>query len=235
MADPDSCQHIIEAYLILLAMQSIYNPFSSLKEAYWMFNINIMIILALLDTQYLSGHDHHIQKAGSLYLAWGYAQNPDAHHRFQQMLWVSPLVFNILLSLIWDHPVFQNNSAILQTQVEVQLAVTLYQMGQNGNGASIEDIAQVARCSIGSVENFTQWCFNAIKSLHDIFIWRLTPEEKEIEKQWIEKEMGFSGTLQEGYLMYNGTIIVSYKKPGQRANLKTVVQGLQNQSWHLCC
>ena len=155
-----------------------------------------------------------MQKAGSLHLAWEYAQNPEDHHHFQQKLCVSLLVFDILLIHIKDHPVFQNNSTISQTPVEVQLAVTLYQMGRNGNSASIDDIAHISGCSAGLVENFTQQCFNAIESLHDIFVQKLTPEEKEIEKWWIEKEMGFSGLWQEGYLMYDGMIVIIYKKPG---------------------
>ena len=52
------------------------------------------------------------------------------------MLRVSPQVFQTLLWLIEDHPVFQNNSNNFQTPVETQLAVTLYQMGCFGNGAS---------------------------------------------------------------------------------------------------
>ncbi|KAF8146101.1 hypothetical protein K438DRAFT_1628844, partial [Mycena galopus ATCC 62051] len=51
-----------------------------------------------------------------------------------------------------------------------------------GNGAYIEDIAGVADCSLGSVENFTDRAFTAIEFLHDTFIRPVTPEEKEAEK-----------------------------------------------------
>ena len=57
------------------------------------------------------------------------------------MLWVSPGVFQGLLHLIEEHPVFQINSNTPQKPVEVQLATTLYCMGRYGNGASLEDVA----------------------------------------------------------------------------------------------
>uniref|UniRef100_A0A0W0GE27 DDE Tnp4 domain-containing protein n=1 Tax=Moniliophthora roreri TaxID=221103 RepID=A0A0W0GE27_MONRR len=66
----------------------------------------------------------------------------------------------------------------------------------------------------GSVHNFTKHCFCAIKSLHDVFVRPLTEEEKEQEKRWMEKHMGFGGLWQEGYLMYDGTIVVLYAQPG---------------------
>jgi hypothetical protein len=45
----------------------------------------------------------------------------------------------------------------------------------------------------GSVENYTDYCFDAIELLQEIFICRLTPEEKEQEKQWIDQKLGFKG------------------------------------------
>lgn len=35
----------------------------------------------------------------------------------------------------------------------------------------------------GTVKLYTEWCFTAIESLHDAFMYLLTPEEKEVEKQ----------------------------------------------------
>jgi hypothetical protein len=68
-------------------------------------------------------------------------------------------------------------------------------MGRYGNGASVQDIARVAGlvagCSEGSVENYTNRCFNAIEYLQEVFIRKLTPEEKEREKEWIDDQLGF--------------------------------------------
>ncbi|KZP09658.1 hypothetical protein FIBSPDRAFT_914037 [Athelia psychrophila] len=82
-------------------------------------------------------------------------------------------------------------------------------MGQYGNGASLEDIARQAGHSEGSVENFTSRCFDAIESLHDIFVRRLTPEEKETEKSWLDQQLGFAGsTWRDGWIMYDRTIVI---------------------------
>jgi hypothetical protein len=113
-----------------------------------------------------------------MYLAWEYASNPADHGRFSHMLCISPHVFQIILSLIQHHPVFTSHSNVPQAPVEVQLAVTLYHMGQHGNSASIQDIARTAGCSEGSVENYTDCCLDAIESLQEIFIHRLATEEK---------------------------------------------------------
>ena len=149
-----------------------------------------------------------------MHLAWEYASNPADHGRFSHMLCVSPHVFQTILSLIQHHPVFTNNSNVPQEPVEKQLAVTLYRMGQYGNLASIEDVAQIAGCLDGSVENYTDHCFEAIESLQEIFVRRLTPEEKEKEKQWIDQKLGFKGAWRDGWLIYDGTIVVLYQHPG---------------------
>ena len=77
--------------------------------------------------------------------------------------------------------------------MEEQLGVTLYQIGRNGNSASLEDVAQTAGVSVGSVENYTEHYLIAIESLHHLFVWQLTPEEKEKEKEWVDHQLGFKG------------------------------------------
>ncbi|KAG2068512.1 hypothetical protein BDR04DRAFT_1024396, partial [Suillus decipiens] len=67
-------------------------------------------------------------KAGSLHLIWEYAQNPAHHSCFINVLCVSPEVFQVILDLVEDHPVFYNNSNNAQVPVQIQLTVTLYRM-----------------------------------------------------------------------------------------------------------
>jgi hypothetical protein len=157
---------------------------------------------------------NHVLKAGNLHLAFEYAQDPHDHDRFLNMLRISPHSFHILLMLIEDHPIFCNNSNVPQTSVEIQLAVTLFRMGRFGNAASLEDIGRNCGISEGSVEAFTSRCFDAIESLHDLFVRPLTSGEKEIEKRWISDHIGFDGLWREGWVMYDGTIVVLYAKPG---------------------
>jgi hypothetical protein len=134
------------------------------------------------------------------------------------MLCVPPGVFSVIVELIKDHNVFHNNSNVPQTPVDHQLAVTLYQMGHFGNAASLADIAREAGCSEGFVELWTDHCLAAIESLHNTFVQPLTPEEKEAEKVWMDENMGFKGLWREGWLMYDGTIIVLYAQPGMEGD-----------------
>lgn len=179
--------------------------------------LDLQILGAIRNTRYLRGRTT-VPKSGNLHLAWEFAQNPEDHGHFINMLRVSPFVFEFLLLIIKDHPIFQNDSNTPQAPVDVQLAVTLYRMGRYGNGASLEDLARTAGCSEGSVELYTSRCFTAIESLQRIFVRSLTEEEKEVEKQWIDEHVGFQGLWREGYLMYDGTIVVLYAKPAKNGD-----------------
>lgn len=69
--------------------------------------------------------------------------------------------------------------------------------------------------SEGAVELFMDRCLDALMSLHDIFVRPLTDDEKEVEKRYIEEKLGFKGSSwREGWIMYDGTIIVLYARPG---------------------
>ena len=92
-----------------------------------------------------------VPKSSTLDLAWQYIKNESDHHHFTNMLRASPTVFQVLRDLIQEHPIFCNHSNNPQTPVQTQLAVTLYHMGRYGNGASLEDIAQIAGISEGSL------------------------------------------------------------------------------------
>lgn len=94
-----------------------------------------------------------------------------------------------------DHPVFHNNSTQEQIPVDYQLAITLYRMGRFGNGASIEDIANIAGISEGGVLRCTRHCFDAIDALHDIFVRPLSNDEKEAQKRWVDQQIGFENSL----------------------------------------
>ncbi|KAK7442943.1 hypothetical protein VKT23_015887 [Stygiomarasmius scandens] len=177
--------------------------------------LDVATLEKISKTRYLQPRNSII-KCGQLHLLLDYALSPNSpdHQRFVDMVRVTPRVFMTILDLIEDNPVFQNNSNHPQSPVEVQLAVMLYRLGRYGNGASVGDIARMAGIAEGSVENFTDRCFDAIESLHPIFVRPLTDEEKEIEKQWIDEHLGFRGLWREGYLMYDGTIVPLHAKPG---------------------
>lgn len=205
---------LVNQYILSMLMRQIFTPAKEQAlEQRQRQNLDISTLLSILLTCYPNGW-LTIPKLGNLGLAWDFAQNPANHHCFVNMLHVTPLVFQTILTLIEDHRVFTNDSNNAQTPVEQQLAVTLFQMGRYGNGASLEDIAHQAGCSKGSVEIYMDRCFEAIESLHDLFVWRLTPVEKEVEKKWMDEHLGFKGKWREGWVMYDRTIVVLYKKPG---------------------
>ncbi|KIK94814.1 hypothetical protein PAXRUDRAFT_781364 [Paxillus rubicundulus Ve08.2h10] len=151
--------------ILLMILQAVSHPLETLEDLAQKLNLDIGCILAIHQTQYLQGWPP-VLKSSSLHLAWEYAQFPSDHHCFVNMLRVSPEVFQVILSLIKDHPVFFNNSGNAQEAIEVQLGATLYRMGQYGNGASLEDIAHFADCSKGA----------------------------EQEKCWVDGHLGFKGT-----------------------------------------
>ncbi|KAF7292661.1 DDE Tnp4 domain-containing protein [Mycena indigotica] len=170
------------------------------------------IIHRVTSTRYLTPR-HNIIKMGQLELLTAFSQSPQDHERFVNMVRVSPYVFSSIVAMIENDPVFQNNSPNEQTPVDHQLAITLYRLGRFGNGGSIEDIARFAGVGHGSVPLFTNRCFDAIERLHPIFVRPLTRDEKEIEKSWIDRHLGFHGSWREGYIMYDGTIVPLSEKP----------------------
>ncbi|EIN03293.1 hypothetical protein PUNSTDRAFT_36760, partial [Punctularia strigosozonata HHB-11173 SS5] len=130
----------------------------------------------------------HVPKSTHLNIAFAYAQEPAHHPRFVNMIRMEPRSFAMLVQLIQNHTIFQSNGRRPQAPVEWQLLITLYRLGHYGNGASVMDIARQAGCSEGT--------------------------ETEVEKIWVEQHVGLGGLWREGWVMYDGTIIVLFEKPG---------------------
>ncbi|KAG6808924.1 hypothetical protein H0H93_016338 [Arthromyces matolae] len=206
---------VLRAYILHLALRDTISPPHELSsdELLLRLQADLEMFRKIKNTRYLNPRTS-VPKSGSLHLAFEYAQNPAHHDLFTQMLRVSPMVFQVIVEMIQDHPIFSNNSNVPQTPVTYQLAVTLFRMGRYGNAASLIDVAREAGISEGSVELFTHRCFTAIESLHEIFVRPLTSEEKEKEKEWVDEHMGFRGLWREGWIMYDGTIVVLYSRPG---------------------
>ncbi|KAF4614110.1 hypothetical protein D9613_008205 [Agrocybe pediades] len=210
-------QILLDAYILSMMTKDVLFPPEDLVESADSLQTHLATIALIEETRYLNERPS-VPKNGNINLAWEYASDSAHHKRFLNMLRVSPKVFNTLLDLIQDHPVFQSTNNHPQVPVEQQLAVTLFRMGRYGNGASVEDIARIAGCSEGSVDNYTRRCFTAILSLQDKFVRMLTPEEKEAEKCYMDNLVGFQGLWREGWVMYDGTIVVLFRKPGQQGD-----------------
>ena len=202
---------VLRTYVLHLMHRDALHPPHELatEELLLQLQADLELYRSIKNARYLSACTS-IPKAGTLHLAWEYAKDPSHHSLFQQLLHISPHSFAVLFELIKNHPVFQNNSCVPQAPVDYQLAVTLYRMGRYGNAASLADVALTAGCGEGSVENWTYHYLEAIESLHDIFVQPLTAEEKEAEKAWVDSAMGFKGLWCEGWIMYDGTIVILY-------------------------
>ena len=107
---------VSKAYLIHMALRNIISPTTDLEEAVQQLGADTQTLKAIKKTHYLQGQPH-VPKLGNLHLAQDYAQTPEDHHHFQNMLWLSPGCFQVLLSLIQGHPVFSNNSNVPQKPV----------------------------------------------------------------------------------------------------------------------
>ncbi|EDR09213.1 uncharacterized protein LACBIDRAFT_326628 [Laccaria bicolor S238N-H82] len=182
---------LIDSFLLSMATRDIFLPPENLEEYSLNLQKDLEIIALLEETRYLNGHPP-VPKCGNIDLAWEFSQDPAHHHRFINMLCVTPLVFLTILDLIEDHDIFKNDTNLGQTPVEQQLAVTLFRMGRYGNGASVKDIAHAAGCS---------------------------EAEKEAEKEWMDNYLGFRGSWRDGWVMYDGTIVVLYRKPGKNGDV----------------
>ncbi|KIK93786.1 hypothetical protein PAXRUDRAFT_45880, partial [Paxillus rubicundulus Ve08.2h10] len=164
--------HYLSLYVLYMAIQCLLLPKVTPEDAAQQLNLDISCILAIQQTCYLQSRST-VPKSNTLHLAWKYVQN-EAHHHFTNMLHISPTFFEILLDLIQEHPIFYNHSNNSQTPVQTQHAVTLYHMGHYGNGASLEDVAQISGISEGS----------------------------EFEKAWMDNQVDFWRLWHEAWVMY---------------------------------
>jgi hypothetical protein len=134
--------------------------------------------------------------------------------RFRRKLRVDPPVFDRLVELIENHPIFASDR---QLPVEIQLAIFLNRAGHYGNAATSEDVAEWAGVSVGTVYNCTNRVMIAIAAHHDDALsWNLEDphclHEKNMAKKWVE-----SKTCKEwkgGYLTGDGSCFPLFQKPG---------------------
>src|SRR6266581_2095159 len=89
-----------------------------------------------------------------------------------------PSSFDILVSLIEHHSIFQTHSQTPQLPVPYQLAIALYRFGHFGSVVSVEAVAQWAGCSAGAVVKATRRIMIAIIPLHEQAIHWPNSDEK---------------------------------------------------------
>jgi len=102
-------EQTMRTYVFYMILWDLFTPAMDLEDLCRQHDIDMRAIHAIKHTRYLRGRSP-VLKLGNLSLAWEFAQSPSDHKRFVNMLRVSPEVFDTLLCLINDHPIFYNNS-----------------------------------------------------------------------------------------------------------------------------
>lgn len=134
-------------------------------------------------------------------------------HLFRQKLRVNPEIFDDILDQISDHPIFRNQSNNPQLPVSIQLAIFLNRAGHYGNAISLEDVAQWAGVSVGSVVNCTNRVMVALLEEHDQFIFFPDDNSEDAELARRFAETRTCPEWRGGYLAIDGSTMDLFAKP----------------------
>jgi hypothetical protein len=135
-------------------------------------------------------------------------------HLFRQKLRVNPEIFDDILDHISGHPIFQNQSNNPQLPVSIQLAIFLNRAGHYGNAITLEDVAQWAGVSVGSVVNCTNRVMIAVLDAHDQFVCFPADNSEDAD---LARKFAESRTCPEwkgGFLAIDGSTMDLFTKPG---------------------
>jgi hypothetical protein len=140
----------------------------------------------ILSTRYLMARSVPIPHNSQMDLLWWYKDNSSI--RFQRKVRVCPDTFDHILSRIQDDPIFISKSFIKdQIPAAIQLAIFLHRLGHYGNVLSVDDIAEWAGVSSGTVINCTKRCMLAIIKLHDDAMSMPTENKINHSKGWSQQ------------------------------------------------
>jgi hypothetical protein len=135
-------------------------------------------------------------------------------HLFRQKLCVNPEIFDDILDHISGHPIFQNQSNNPQLPVSIQLAIFLNWAGHYGNVITLEDVAQWAGVSVGSVVNCTNHVMIAVLDAHDQFVCFPADNSEDAD---LARKFAESHTCPEwkgGFLAIDGSTMDLFTNPG---------------------
>ena len=116
-------------------------------------------------------------------------------------------MFDALVNQISEDVVFTNNSNNPQLPVDIQLAITLYCFGHDGNASGLQSSSTWAGVGKGTVHNCTCRVMTAIlcpEFMNNTVQWP-TDAEKEEAKEWIE--MHSCQAWRDGWCMVDGSLI----------------------------
>ncbi|KAF9580519.1 hypothetical protein BGW38_002812, partial [Lunasporangiospora selenospora] len=113
-----------------------------------------------------------------------------------------------LVTMVVDHPVFQNKSYRKQEEVAVQIAYTLDRLGHYGNGMTLTRQSLVWKRSPGSCFNYFARGLEAILSLKDRVVSWPTLDERDAHSYALSQK-GFPGCI--GFI--DGTTVPLMERP----------------------
>ncbi|KAH9914751.1 uncharacterized protein B0H18DRAFT_886657 [Fomitopsis serialis] len=117
-----------------------------------------------------------------------------------------------------DDPIFHNNSNNPQMEVKRQFAIFLTRLGRYGTGAVVDEVAEWASVSVGTVYNCTRRCQVAIMAHHDAAI-KLNDEEQIQGAKALAERKAHTSDWMHGFMAVDGTPVKLFAKPGWYGNL----------------
>ncbi|KAG2059839.1 hypothetical protein BDR06DRAFT_867302, partial [Suillus hirtellus] len=133
---------------------------------------------------------------------------------FQQKLHVSPEIFDDILDYISDHPIFQSKSNNPQLPISIQLTIFLNRAGHYDNAITLEDVAQWAGVSVGSMVNCTNHVMIVVLDTHDQFICFPAANFEDVDLACKFAESHTYPEWKGGFLAIDGSTMNVFIKPG---------------------
>ncbi|EGN93997.1 hypothetical protein SERLA73DRAFT_63177, partial [Serpula lacrymans var. lacrymans S7.3] len=119
--------------------------------------------------------------------------------------------FDVIMTLIENHPIFHNESNNPQFAISLQLANFLVWAGHYVNAASCNDVAKWAGVWAGTVVLLTKRAVVTLISLHDMVMCKPTNEEKIKSKAYAGLKV--CPSWQNSWFSVDGTIFPLFQKP----------------------
>ncbi|EGN98268.1 hypothetical protein SERLA73DRAFT_15263, partial [Serpula lacrymans var. lacrymans S7.3] len=130
---------------------------------------------------------------------------------FLRKLCLRPMTFDLIVTLIENHQIFHNSSNSPQYPTALQLGIFLVRVGHYGNAALCNEVAEWAGVSVSTVVLSTKWVALALMSLHNMAMCRLTDDEKQSAKAFVQSKVCKSWC--DGWLSVDGTTFPLFQKP----------------------
>lgn len=108
----------------------------------------------------------------------GHPPYTDELKKIHKLIRCTKVQFDFILEQISDHPMFHGQNSDKQFTVELQLALTLYRLGSDGDGATVQKISCLFGVGDGGTIDKVTRVFKAVLSLETKFLYWPTSDER---------------------------------------------------------